>query len=142
MIIKKLEKRFNISTDGEGNETYVKRLLPVTIIAGCATTFLSVIFFIREHTLTDYISKLFGTITGLGYDLLDWTLFNFVMIIITLIVISGLLLYTYRGYRPDNYMVMKIRIAFTSILILIIWEIASLGLFYWINSFTIETWFA
>jgi len=141
-IIRKLEKWFAISTNYIHKTKYVERLGYATVISLFASVILNIIYFLREYTLADYISKDFGTISALAYNLLDWMLFNLFMTSASLVIILGLFLFTYKGMNPEKYQSTAIGIVFLSLTILTVSFIFSLGLFYWINTFTIETWFA
>jgi len=142
LLIQNLEKKFKISMNEANKEKYVKKLLPVTIIIVILTIAFSLIYFIREHTFMEYISKYFGTITALGYDLLDWAIFNFIMTAIFLGFALGIYLYIFRGFDQEQYKGLAIGFVFIALIVLTVCVIISLFLFKWINTFTIETWFA
>jgi hypothetical protein len=141
-FLRKIERKFDIHTNEANKQVYVNRLLPITIETALMTIILSTIHYSREHTFMDYISRSFGTITGLGYDFLDWGVFNFIMTGIFLGFAVSICLYLFKGFNREKYQHFAVTLLFYSIIILVIMELLSLRLFYWINTFTISTWFA
>jgi len=142
LLMRLLERRFEILTNNANKEIYVKRLGPVTIVAAVMTIILSVIHFLREHTFMEYISKYFGTITALGYDFLDWGFFNFIISAVVVGFVFGIYLYLFRGFNKDKYEALTIGFGLVSIIFLILMEFFALRLWSWVNTYTISTWFA
>lgn len=116
-----------------------KQVFPFLIII---TVLFNILYFLREYNLMDYLSKDFGTLIAFSYDLVHWTLFQFLMIVLIFTVTLITYIYLFRGVNPPKFKKIGITLVVGFLIMLTIWFILSIGLYIWINSFTIESWFA
>ena len=114
----------------------------MTIFVAIVVVLLGIFYFLREYNLMDYISKDFGTIIGFSYNFLDWAYFNFIML--TLILTTAIIVYYYmfRGINKQKFQLIGEKLIMISLIILTSWVLSSILLYWVINQFTIETWFA
>ncbi|MFO8018058.1 MAG: hypothetical protein R6U96_05440 [Promethearchaeia archaeon] len=114
-------------------------LYPILI---AITILFDVVYFIREHTLMDYLSKDFGTLIAFSYDLVNWALFQLVMLSLIFAVVLFTFFYLFRDFNSRKFKSTGITLSFSFLVLFTLWFLLTLALYLWINSFTIETWFA
>ncbi|MGV9200769.1 MAG: hypothetical protein ACOC4M_18325, partial [Promethearchaeia archaeon] len=122
----------------EFNKRFI-RLYPVLI---ALTILFDIIYFIREHALMDYLSKDFGTLIAFSYDLLNWALFQLLILGLIFAVVLFSYFYLFKDLNSRKFTSMGVSLICLFLILSAIWFLISLELYVWINSFTIETWFA